>query len=272
MFLRAFLLLFLLGCSVSHAALFSDSEAREQVEALRTKVMEIEARMNRTEEALMGQALIELHTQAEALREELGKLRGQIEVLQDENRLLRKQQKDFYLDLDGRLRQLEPDSADVPSLDTTSPVPQSDQSSAVMKDTAPEKTAAVLQLPDAAQRSSYDAAYASFKGGDYSSAISGFESFLVQYPQSALAPAAAYWIGNAYYALRDFEKAITSQQRLTETYPGSSKVPDGLLNMASSQVEMGQKAIARKTLENIIIRYPDSEAAGKARHRLGLLK
>ncbi|WP_292976959.1 tol-pal system protein YbgF [Nitrosomonas sp.] len=272
MVLRAFILFFLfLGCNVAQAALFGDSETHEQLEALRTKVLELEARMQRTEEVFMGQSLIELHSQAEALKDEMGKLRGQLEVLENENRSLRKQQKDFYLDLDNRLRQIEPGAASSSVSSSEVSVPPSSPTTADSRSTAPG-TAAILQLPDTAQRNRYDAAYALFKDGDYSGAIAGFENFLSQYPQSALAPAAAYWVGNAHYAMRNFDKAISAQQRLIETYPDSSKVPDGLLNMASSQVEIGQKAAARKTLENLIENHPATEAAEKARRRLGSLK
>ncbi len=275
MFLRAFLPLLLLGyCNAAQAALFSDSETREQLEALRIKVHEMETRMKRTEEVLMGQALIELHTQAEDLKTEMGKLRGQIEVLEDENRSLRKQQKDFYLDLDNRLRQVESGPAGASAPDAKISASSSELTAADIRNVkgAAKKSTVILQLPDAAQRNRYDAAYASVKNGDYLGAITGFESFLAQYPQSALAPSAAYWIGNAYYALRDFDKAIAAQQQLISTYPDSPKIPDGLLNMASSQIEVGQKVAARKILEDLIAAYPGTEAATKARQRLGSLK
>lgn len=223
----------------------------------------------------MGQALIELHTQAENLKMEMGKLRGQIEVLEDENRTLRKQQKDFYLDLDNRLRQVEPGSTGIPASEAGIPASPLESPVADTRDgkgAVAKKSVVILQLPDTVQRGRYDAAYASVKNGDYSGAITGFENFLAQYPQSALAPSAAYWIGNAYYALRDFDKAIAAQQRLISTYPDSPKIPDGLLNMASSQIEIGQKAAARKTLENLITTYPGTEAAMKAKQRLGSLK
>ena len=274
MFLRAFLPLFLLSCNVAQAALFGDSETREQLEALRTKVLEMEARMQRTEEVLMGNALIELHTQAENLKEEMGKLRGQMEVLEDENRSLRKQQKDFYLDIDNRLRRIEPDSSGTDASNRISSPPSERLTSDIKdaKGTVSEKSTVVLELPDTVQRNHYDAAYALIKNGDYSGAVTDFERFLAQYPQSALAPSAAYWVGNAYYALRDFDRAITAQQRLIDTYPGSTKVADGLLNMASSQAETGQKTTARKTLEKLIASYPGTEAATKAKQRLGTLK
>lgn len=272
MYMRAFVLLFLFGCNASYAGLFGDSQSRQQLEALQAKVSEMEARMHRMEETLIGQSLIELHTQAEALKVELGRLRGQIEVLEDENRLLRKQQKDFYLDLDSRLRQLEPDSAEIAPSPSEASVPPSDQSTPMAAAPAVKEAAVALRAPDAVQRDSYDAAYTRFKNGDYTGAIAGFENFLEQHPQTTLAPAAAYWIGNAHYALRDFDQAIAAQQRLIEAYPDSPKAPDALLNMASSQLESSQKSAARKTLESLIASYPHSEAAQKAKNRLASIK
>ena len=55
-----------------------------------------------------------------------------------------------------------------------------------------------------------------------------------------------------------------------ERFPdGRPKVPDALLNIASAQSEMGDNASARRTLEELMGKYPTSEAAGKAKQRLG---
>ncbi|HNC42126.1 MAG TPA: hypothetical protein PK522_10110 [Nitrosomonas sp.] len=42
--------------------------------------------------------------------------------------------------------------------------------------------------------------------------------------------------------------------------------------MASSQLEIPDVSAAKKTLENLIQKYPNSEAAGKAKKRLTSLK
>jgi TolA-binding protein len=55
---------------------------------------------------------------------------------------------------------------------------------------------------------------------------------------------------------------------LLATYPDSQKVPDAMLNIASCQVELGDTAGSRRTLEDLVAKYPVSEAAGKARQRL----
>lgn len=272
--LRAFLLLLCLSSNLCFAGLFDDAHAREQIETMK-------ARIDFIENTLSGQALIELHTQSETIRIELGKLRGQLEELQEENRALRQQQKDFYLDLDSRLRALETGTPGSPLQnpgnrisDTAPPTGSTDLDRPVTTapNTLSERSGSRLQPSDAVQRSRYDTAYDLFKDGSYDAAIAEFESFIKQYPQSQLAPAAAYWIGNSYYAQRDFDESIATQQWLIETYPASSKIPDALLNMASSQAEKGQRAIAQKTLKDLISRYPDSGAALKAKARYESIK
>lgn len=92
------------------------------------------------------------------------------------------------------------------------------------------------------------------------------------YPQSNLAPGAAYWIGNARYALRDYQMAIDAQRKLINKYPDSLKTSDALLNIASSQYEMGDSKASKHTLEDLVAKYPLSEAAKKAKQRLANVK
>jgi TolA-binding protein len=55
-------------------------------------------------------------------------------------------------------------------------------------------------------------------------------------------------------------------------YPQSAKAPDAMLAIAAIQSDQGDSGSARNTLEDIIARYPLSEAAGKARARLAALR
>lgn len=300
MLIRAFLLLLLLSCNVSYAALFGDDEAREQIAALRKQVSEMEARIAKMEQALNSQALLELYAQVETLGLELGKLNGQIEMLSNDNALLQKRQRDFYIDLDNRLRQIEQpgkQSSSVPAEpasfsdsatamhsakeQTAAPpvggaMPETSSSDGTVSSGAPNSggTVSANELTPAgpAENSAYKEAYDLFKSGEFANAITQFESFLGNYPQSNLAPGAAYWIGNARYALRDYQLAIDAQRRLISKYPDSSKVPDAFLNIASSQQEMGDSKASKQTLENLLAKYPNSEAAKKAKQRLANIK
>jgi tol-pal system protein YbgF len=278
--LRAFWLLFLIGCSSSYAGLFDDEEARRQIAAqqasigdLRNKGQMFEARIAKMEEALNNQPLLELHNQMEALRADLNKLNGQIEVLVNENELTQKRQKDFYIDLDSRLRRIEqPDESarsgsSASSTNMSGVAPESDVQ-------APAASAAMVSpaasaVPgETAETRDYESAYSLFKNARYQDAISHFKKFLKNYPGSSFVPSAHYWIGNSYYAMRDFKNAISTQEKLINAYPDSAKAPDAMLNIASSQQELNQKAAAQKTLGNLVAKYPGSEAAEKAKRRL----
>ena len=114
----------------------------------------------------------------------------------------------------------------------------------------------------------YDAASALFRRNDFASAAEAFRAFLKDYPQSALAPNATYWIGICQANLKDYKAALATQEGLLARFPTSPKAPDALLAIAAVQSEQGDHGSARNTLEDIIARYPGSEAAGKARTRL----
>ena len=283
--LRAFWLLLLIGCNSSYAGLFDDEEARKQIAAqqtligdLRNQGRTLEARIVKLEETLNDQPLLELHNQIETLRLDLNKLQGQIEVLVNENELTQKRQKDFYIDLDSRLRRLEqPDeSATSESPVSESPAPPISKSEPVPEPYAEAPARVAVVVPSAtnapptetAESREYEAAYSQFKNAKYQDAISQFKQFIKNYPGSGLVPSAHYWTGNAYFAKRDFKNAISTQEKLIAAYPNSSKASDAMLNIASSQQEMNQKTAAKKTLENLIAKYPGSDAAQKAKQRL----
>lgn len=295
MLIRAFFLLLLMSCNISYAALFGDDEAREQIQVLRKQVSEMEARIAKMEQALNSQALLELYAQVETLGLELGKLNGQIEMLSNDNTLLQKRQRDFYIDLDNRLREIEQPNKRAPSSSTppkssphsmaTPPSKEPPAAAVITPEAAAiEETVAAAQ-PDAGallasalvppspvENDAYKEAFNFFKNGDYASAIGQFENFLENYPQSNLAPGAAYWIGNARYALRDYQMAIDAQRKLISKYPDSLKASDAFLNIASSQYEMGDSKASKHTLEDLVAKYPQSEAAKKAKQRLANVK
>src|SRR5476649_2471877 len=107
---RAAFAVFAFACvaSSAHAALFDDDEARARVEALRKQVTAIDDRLGKIEaEVRDRRALVDLAGQIEALKGDLSRMRGQIEVLLNQAETADKRQKDLYLDIDTRLRKIE---------------------------------------------------------------------------------------------------------------------------------------------------------------------
>jgi tol-pal system protein YbgF len=239
-----------LACALPAPAqgIFDDNVARARIEELRKQVEAaaklVDERLART--ADRG-ALVELATQIEALRGDIARLRGQLEVLQNQGENADKRGKDLYVDIDTRLRKLE----------------QVKETAAVV----PEKPPAEIG-PPAAETKAYEAALNQFKLGNYSLAISAFQGFLVTYPASKLAPSAQYWIGNAHFAQRDYKQAAAAQQRVLSAWPDDPKAPDAMLNIASAQDALGDRRGAQKTLEALLAKYPGSPAAASAKQRL----
>jgi tol-pal system protein YbgF len=209
----------------------------------------------------------------------LSKLRGQIEVTSYEIEQAQKRQRDLYVDLDTRLRKLEtvpqePAQAPGAAVDSNTPAPLPPTISPNVAATPMPKlppsgnTRTVAEAAVSAEQQAYDAASEQFRAGKYPEALAQFQAFLKTFPKSPLAPSAQYWVGNAYYAQRDFAAAIAAQRALIRGFPDSQKAPDALLNIASAQTEQGDTAAARKTLEELLARYPQAEAADKAKKRL----
>lgn len=249
--LHAALLLGLcLVTGAARAGLFDDEEARKDLAALRVQVganqKAAEERLARIETLVQDRA-IELAKLIDELKQDLARMRGQIEVQANKIETLDRRQKDLYVDLDARLRKLEAST-------------QAQEKQAA---------AAAAAAPDPlAEGKAYEAALNQFKLGNYQSSIAAFQNFLVTYPDSQQVSSAQYWIGNAYYALRDYKMAIAAQQKLLASWPTSAKAPDALLNIASCQAEMGEAKAARETLQTLLKKYPGTPAAEQAKQRL----
>jgi tol-pal system protein YbgF len=252
---------------LAQAGLFDDDEARKRIEEIRAtqekSARETAERIGRLEESVKNLGVVDLLRQIEALNAEIARLRGSIEVLANQNEQVQKRQRDFYLDLDSRLKRLEGGGG-------ASPAPASAPAVASAPETAAPPPAAKPPTKEdqAREVKAYDAASALFRRNDFASSAEAFRAFLKDYPQSTLAPNATYWIGICQANLKDYKGALATQEGLLTRFPQSPKAPDALLAIAAVQSEQGDHGSARNTLEDIIARYPGSEAAGKARTRL----
>ena len=101
----------LISSNLSYAALFDDKGARQELAAQKKQVKTTGSTYYVSWKRGNNQAIVGLHNQIEELRHELNKLNGQIEVLANEIELSQNRQKDFYIDLDSRLRRIEQPNA-----------------------------------------------------------------------------------------------------------------------------------------------------------------
>jgi tol-pal system protein YbgF len=262
-------------------------------------------RLDRIERQLEGRGLIDLLNQLEKLQGDVQQLRGEIEVQNHQLEEMQRRQKDLYLDIDRRLRQLEPDQpagaagvAPVPGgADVSAPpayqpppsyqgspsyeTPPSYQAPSSYETpspvAAPPETAAPPPVAPAPvnteeQQADYEKALAILREGRYVEAATAFNRFLEKYPGSAYSDNAYYWLGETYYVTRDFDRSLAAFKQLVEAYPMSPKVPGAKLKIGYIHYEQKDWAAARQELGSLVTGYPGSTEARLADDRLQRMK
>lgn len=244
-------LLFCLAAATAGAALFEDDEARKAILELRQRVdavrMESEQSAGRASEdsASLRRSLLELQNQIETLRSEMAKLRGLNEQLSRDVADMQRQQKDIAQGVNDRLRQFEPLKVALDGREF---------------------------MAEPAEKRDYDAALAVFRQGGFSAAQVLLVDFLKRYPTSGYGVSALFWLGNAQYATRDYKEAMSNFRSLIAREPDHLRAPEAVLSIANCQMELKDARGARKTLEDLVKAYPQSEAAVAAKERLSRLK
>lgn len=102
----------LLAATQAQAGVFDDDEARKAVIQLRDQFNGFQATASQRIDQ-NSKVQLDIQNQLEGLRQEVARLRGQNEVLQNQVDTLQRQQKDYYADLDARLKKFEPQQVTV---------------------------------------------------------------------------------------------------------------------------------------------------------------
>jgi tol-pal system protein YbgF len=226
-------------------------ETDREPDPTQVKLTDVDERLGRVERVVSNQSLLTLSQRIDVLEAQMREMRGTIEELQNSNEQLRKQQRDLYADLDRRLKA------------------QGSGGGALLPPAGSGAAAGAVGPPAGADdQAAYNRAFDALKASDYNGAITQFREFLRQYPKSALADNAQYWLGEGYYVTRDYDNAIAAFRAVGEQYPQSRKAPDALLKTGYAQFELRHMADARASLSQVVQRYPGTDAAKLAAERL----
>jgi len=106
----------------------------------------------------------------------------------------------------------------------------------------------------------------------YEQAGTALAAFVRQYPQSSQADSAQYWLGESFYARRDFSHALQTFTQLLTQYPNSNKRAHALLKIGFTYAELQDAAKAQQILEYVRDNYPSTSQARLAVERLQQLK
>lgn len=195
--------------------------------------------------SVLRRSLLELQNQIQALRAELASQRGANEQLARDLAESQRKQKDMAQATEERFRQFEPVKVSVDGLEF---------------------------FAEPSEKRNFEAAVEVLKKGDFAAAQGVFADFLNRYPQSGYYSSGLFWLGNAQYATRDYKEAMINFRAIMTRSPDHFRAPEAALSVANCQIELKDVKGARKTLEDLLKAYPQSEAAPAARDRLARLK
>ena len=254
--MKKLILLAYLFVTPLHAALFEDTDARKKLQEMLIKETDLEARIVNLEAVIKSGSLNDMLNQIELLKQDVSKLRGDMETLRHLNATVEQRQKDLYQDLDGRLRRIEEKST-AGSLPTPNKVAETPP--------APE-----IKAPS--DQEVYDQANALLDGLKNKEAFQAFTDFIKQFPNSALLPDAKYALANAQFNLKNYKATIGTYQKLLDQHPDFAKNPEALLGLANAQIQLALIPEAKKSLKDLIKKYPKSDVIQNAQKRLKVLE
>ena len=111
----------------------------------------------------------------------------------------------------------------------------------------------------------YNDAMKKLQDGDNAGAERGFKAFLQANPRHTLAGNAQYWLGETYYARKDYPNAMTAFAEGYKTYKNSPKGPDNLLKLGITLAVMGRKSDACSVFAKFSQDYPRATDLQKRR-------
>ena len=239
----------------AQAGVFDDDEARRAILELRQKLDQNNEQM-RSRQAdqtaamtdqinQLKRSLLELSNQLQQMQDDNAKIRGQNEELARAVSDMQRKQKDLQSSVDDRVRKLEPQPV---SLDG--------------------KTFNVE--PD--EKRQYDEAMDMLRKSDFAGTANALTAFRKRWPASGYTDSVLFWLGNSQYGTRQYKDAITAFRTLVSTSPDSIKAPEALLAIANCQAELKDVKTARRTIDELLKTYPQSEAAQAGKERLASLK
>ncbi len=243
----------------AQASIFADNESRLAIIDLRQRLAEVQKRQAEEslknsealaraveENAQLRRSLLELSRQIEQVSAQLPLLRGQEEKLAREVAEVQRRLKDVAGNFEERLGRMEPLRVSVDGR---------------------------TFLADPGEAREFDAALTVMRQGDSAKALKAFNAFLQRYPASGYKASAWFWLGTAQYAQRNYSESLVSLRTMLAADPKHARASEAFLSVANAQLELKEpRAAVRKTLEDLIAAYPQSEAASVAKDRLELLK
>jgi len=212
--------------------------------------------------------------QIQQLQDDVAELRGMLEEQTHQIEKLQADQKEQYLDLDGRMTALK---GGAPAGGATGPTAPSGPVAGAAGGGAAGNTtvgggSSATSAASNSERDAYTKAFNLTKDKRFPEAIAAFNQMLVSYPNGEYAGNAYYWLGEMYRATSAPEKARQSFAQVVNQFPTNAKVSDAMYKLGVVYNELGDRAKALEYLKRVQSQFPGTPAASLAQSYAAELK
>jgi tol-pal system protein YbgF len=129
------------------------------------------------------------------------------------------------------------------------------------------------QMPPISADTLYQNALRDFTTGKYDMARQEFGDYTKNFPNDDLAGNAQFYLGEIDYAQGNYSDAVTQYDTVLTNYPKSFKLAASLLKKGMAEIELGKKTTGIRDLREVVRRFPGSpeEHTAQAKlHELGV--
>ncbi|MBH30901.1 MAG: hypothetical protein CMG71_02785 [Candidatus Marinimicrobia bacterium] len=116
-------------------------------------------------------------------------------------------------------------------------------------------------------KKSYIDALSAYNDGNYEMAIEGFGRLVTGDPSHKLADNCQYWLGESYYALKNYKRAILEFEKVFQ-FGEQDKWDDAQLKLGICFQKIGNFDKARAEFQKLVDHYPGSEYYQRAQQYL----
>jgi TolA-binding protein len=228
----------------------------EQRSVFKDRIAKVDAKLGEVQKKLdeLNQSArrsgADLAVGLDKVREELARLRGDLEVEQHGLAQVEKSVEALRADTEGRLAALKGAGA-------------LDEFEARKKLAAlerPDDRGAILSLGEREEAA-----------GQRGVALEIYEHLVRRWPADPKAADAGFRAGQILLAQKRWRDAILALGRVAEAHPKSDRAPDSLMGVADAMVELGMVDDAKAVLRQVVEKHPKSAAAKRARESLDSL-
>lgn len=242
------------------AMTFSGCCTSRDINEVKAKLAEIE-RQNRGSQDLVDKLDSLLTNGAEADTKLRNELRFSMEEMQGQIATLLENYNDLMARINS-LKEEQPTTYVLSSSPGAQPATETPDTSAAIVPPAPGSTYTI----DC--DSAYDESFILVRQFEYEKAVPSFKYFIANCPDHTNDENAHYWLGEAYYSLKQYKEAAVEFDYVMQKYPNSINTDLILFKLARSKQELGENKDAKELYQRLVDEYPGTLKGEEARERL----